>query len=65
MQDQKNKINWKLDLKNAGISVGEAGEWDADMVCYPYVFQHKGKTYMLYNGNGNGKSGFGLARMDE
>lgn len=35
--------------------------WDSEMVCYPYVFLHKGKTYMLYNGNRFGKYGFGLA----
>jgi hypothetical protein len=25
------------------------------------VFRHKGAEYMLYNGNGNGMTGFGLA----
>jgi hypothetical protein len=35
--------------------------WDSEMICYPYVFEHKGDLYMLYNGNGYGKSGFGLA----
>jgi hypothetical protein len=37
--------------------------WDSEMVCYPFVFVHKGIHYMLYNGNGYGKSGFGLARL--
>jgi hypothetical protein len=31
------------------------------MVEYPYVFNHKGKKYMLYNGNSYGKNGFGYA----
>jgi hypothetical protein len=35
--------------------------WDAEMVEYPYVFDHQGTRYMLYNGNGYGKSGIGLA----
>jgi hypothetical protein len=35
--------------------------WDNEMQCYPYVVQIEGKRYMFYNGNGFGRSGFGLA----
>lgn len=44
----------------AGIDVSPTG-WDSEMICYPFVFDHKGQRYMLYNGNGYGKTGFGLA----
>lgn len=47
----------------AGIDVAGEG-WDSEMICYPYVFEHKGEYYMLYNGNGYGKTGFGLAVLD-
>lgn len=43
----------------AGIDVGDG--WESDAVTYPYVFRHKGREYMLYNGNGFGRTGFGLA----
>lgn len=46
------------------LTVSEQG-WDAEMVEYPYVFNHKGRQYMLYNGNGFGKTGFGLAVLEE
>jgi hypothetical protein len=36
-------------------------EWDCDMDCYPCVFAHKGRWYMLYNGNRYGATGIGLA----
>lgn len=36
-------------------------EWEVEMVAYPCVFRWNHKTYMLYNGNGYGKSGIGLA----
>ncbi len=49
--------------RESGIDVGDTG-WDSEMVCYPYVFDHKGERYMLYNGNGHGKTGFGLAVME-
>jgi hypothetical protein len=35
--------------------------WDSEMVCYPYVFLHKGQKFMLYCGNGYGRTGFGVA----
>ena len=37
--------------------------WDSDMICYPFVFDHKGKRYMLYNGNDYGRTGFGIAEL--
>lgn len=56
----ENGVNWKLDLDNAGIAVSARG-WDSEMIEYPFVFDHEGNRYMLYNGNGYGKTGFGLA----
>lgn len=63
--EAKDGNDWKLELSKSGITVGPKGEWDDEMICYPYVFKHKGETYMLYNGNGNGKTGFGLAVWGE
>ena len=54
---------WRLALDEAGISVSPDG-WDSEMIEYPYVFDHKGHRYMLYNGNGYGKTGFGLAVLE-
>ncbi|MEI8570351.1 hypothetical protein U737_15670 [Methylomonas sp. LW13] len=51
---------WELSLADAGIDVSIYG-WDSEMIEYPFVFEHKGHRYMLYNGNGFGKTGFGLA----
>lgn len=51
---------WKLDLENVGITISTSG-WDSEMIEYPFVFDHAGRRYMLYNGNGYGKTGFGLA----
>ena len=38
--------------------------WDADAVCYPCVFEHRGGKYMLYNGSGYGRTGFGIAVLE-
>lgn len=60
----RNGQDWILDLDNAGITVSASG-WDSEMIEYPFVFDHAGSRYMLYNGNGFGKTGFGLAVLDE
>lgn len=52
--------NRKDDL--TGIQASSAG-WDSEMICYPHVFTHNSETYMVYNGNGYGKSGFGIAKL--
>lgn len=52
--------SWTLKLGAAGIDVSSEG-WDSEMIEYPFVFDHKGQRYMLYNGNGYGATGFGLA----
>ncbi len=57
------KRRWVLALDQAGIDVSPTG-WDSEMICYPFVFDHKGERYMLYNGNGYGKTGFGLAVLE-
>jgi len=55
--------HWDRNDRIAGIDVSVEG-WDSEMICYPYVFEHRGLLYMLYNGNGYGKTGFGLAVME-
>lgn len=55
---------WALRLEETGIDVSPSG-WDSEMIEYPFVFDHNGVRYMLYNGNGNGKTGFGLAILEE
>lgn len=52
--------NWVLALDAVGIDVSPNG-WDSEMIEYPFVFDHAGHRYMLYNGNDYGKTGFGLA----
>lgn len=51
---------WTLHEREAGITVSQSG-WDSEMVEYPFVFDHGGARYMLYNGNSHARSGFGLA----
>ena len=58
-----NGVNWLRKHAEVGIDVSEEG-WDSEMICYPALFNHNGKTYLLYNGNSHGKDGFGLAVLE-
>ena len=35
--------------------------WDSEMVAFAYVYKHRDRWYMVYNGNGFGASGIGYA----
>lgn len=56
-------VVWQRRPDGPWLDVAESG-WDSEMVCYPFVFDHDGQRFMLYNGNGYGRSGFGLAVLD-
>jgi len=51
---------WSRQDPDAGIAPAAEG-WDSEMIAYPYVYRLGTKLYMLYNGNGFGRSGFGYA----
>lgn len=53
-------IEWLRKDGEVGIDVSTNG-WDSEMIEYPFVYDHKDKRYMIYNGNTFGKTGFGYA----
>jgi hypothetical protein len=53
-------IKWIRKDDAAGIDLSE-DDWDSEMIAYPCVYEHRGQKYMIYNGNGFGKTGFGYA----
>lgn len=48
-----------------GLYTGSPGEWDSEMMCYPYLFvsPNTGIKYLFYNGNNFGQSGIGYATI--
>jgi sucrose-6-phosphate hydrolase SacC (GH32 family) len=55
-------VTWTRDDENAGIGLSDEG-WDAEMMCYPNIFECNNTIYLLYNGNNFGRSGFGIAKL--
>lgn len=57
-------LTWtRLDATNV-VEPSDHG-WDSEMVTYPVVFGPRGHRSVLYNGNGFGRTGIGLATFVE
>lgn len=55
-------INWLRKDSSVGIGLSPNG-WDSTSLSYPSLMCYKDKTYMFYNGNEMGKTGFGYAEL--
>jgi hypothetical protein len=53
-------LTWTRSPELARLDPSPDG-WDSEMIAYPHVFEHAGTRWMLYCGNGFGRSGMGLA----
>lgn len=62
--ESRDGVSWGRRDNLVGIDVSASG-WDSEMIEYPHVFDHAGQLYMLYNGNDYGRTGFGLAILEE
>lgn len=58
-----NGRSWERHDDEVGIDVSESG-WDSEMIAYSAVVQTGGRTYLFYNGNGRGRTGFGYAELE-
>ncbi len=56
-------LSWRRRDEEVGIDVAATG-WDSEMIAYAFVFDADGERYMLYNGNGYGATGIGLAVLE-
>ena len=57
-------LNWIRKDDEVGIGVSESG-WDSEMICYSCIQKTKYGTYMFYNGNNYGETGFGVAMLQK
>jgi hypothetical protein len=62
--ESRDGSRWTRRDDAVGIGVSPSG-WDSESVQYAHVFRHRGRLYMLYNGNGYGRTGFGLAVCEQ
>jgi predicted GH43/DUF377 family glycosyl hydrolase len=57
-----NGKDWQRRDEKIGIDVS-SNDWDSEMICYSAVISAKNKTYLFYNGNNLGDTGFGYAEL--
>lgn len=57
-------IDWTRLDDRVGIDVSEEG-WDSTMISFPFVYDHGGRRFLVYNGNGFGATGIGWAVWDD
>ena len=56
-------LSWTRKDEEVGVTRSLEG-WDSEMIAYCHVYERGGETYMLYNGNGFGRTGFGYAVLE-
>lgn len=56
-------LSWRRDPGSSQLEPG-VHDWASGMIAYPHVFEHDGKLFMLYCGDGFGRTGFGIATID-
>jgi hypothetical protein len=61
--ESRDGLTWERRDDEAGIDVSATG-WDSEMVAYACIVDVGGRRHMLYNGNGFGRTGIGLATLD-
>lgn len=57
-------ITWARADEELGIGLSESG-WDSQSLSYPSILSVGDTTYMFYNGNDMGRTGFGYAVLEE
>jgi hypothetical protein len=62
--ESEDGLRWTRRDELAGITVSESG-WDSEMICCLAIQATKYGTYMFYNGNNYGETGFGVAILEE
>lgn len=62
--ESTDEIKWIRKDRESGITLSESGFDDTNQ-SYPYLYLHKGRGWLFYNGNGCGATGFGYAEIKE
>lgn len=60
--ESEDGVKWDRRDELAGIDLGQ-NSWDDTNLSYPYLYKYGQRTYLFYNGNGCGKTGFGYAEL--
>ncbi len=64
--ESKDGFKWERKDDQVGIHKSDnPNDFDYEMIDYAYCYEHNNKKYLLYNGNGFGRAGFGYAILEK
>ncbi len=64
--ESKDGFKWERKDDLVGIHKSDnPNDFDYEMIDYAYCYEHNNKKYLLYNGNGFGRAGFGYAILEK
>lgn len=58
--ESRDGLTWERNDSMIGLDPSREG-WDRQMLAYPSILDHNGQRYLLYNGDGYGRTGIGYA----
>jgi hypothetical protein len=61
--ESEDGLAWERRDDEAGLVPSGSG-WDSSEIAYPHVFDCAGSRWLLYNGDGFGRTGIGLATLE-
>jgi hypothetical protein len=60
--ESEDGLSWDRRDHEIGLDISPEG-WDSEMMAYPWVQRTRFGTYLFYNGNNYGETGFGVAAL--
>jgi hypothetical protein len=61
--ESQDGIRWERRDDQLGLALSDSG-WDSEMLYAPSVVELERRSYLFYNGNGTGATGFGYAELE-
>jgi hypothetical protein len=61
--ESRDGITWTRRDRERGLM--PSGDWESEMVEYPWIVDDELRRFMLYNGNDYGRTGVGAAVWEE
>jgi hypothetical protein len=63
--ESRDGVSWDRSASGPTLTAEGGGEWESQMVEYPFVVDYRGQRHLFYNGDGFGRTGIGHARYED
>jgi len=63
--ESRDGLSWTRQADPKAVIMPSIYGWDSEMICFGWIQKTERKTYMFYNGNNYGETGFGVAVLQK